>query len=129
MIQQGVSTGDSSGSDGQGVAIGRIMDYVEARLEAIRSREEEEDEDEEKERERAGGAATTSSPTKPAPASAAVPPKHPPIHASTPNTALLRSRGRLQRLRVVQAELAGGSAPVQSDGGSKSVPCRLAANL
>lgn len=55
MIQQGVSAGDSSGSDGQGIAIGRIMDYVEARLEAIRSREEEEDEDEDKERERAGG--------------------------------------------------------------------------
>lgn len=81
MIQQGVSAGDSSGSDGQGVAIGHIMDYVEARLEAIRSREEEEDEDEEKERERAGGA-TGSGPTKPASAGTAtapvVAPKHPP---------------------------------------------------
>ena len=34
------------------MTIGRIMDYIEARLEAIKSREEEEDEDEEKERER-----------------------------------------------------------------------------
>lgn len=34
------------------MTIGRIMDYIEARLEAIKSREEEEDEDEEKEREK-----------------------------------------------------------------------------
>lgn len=50
MIQQGVSSGESSGTNGEGMSIGRIMDYVEARLEAIKSREEEEDEDEEKER-------------------------------------------------------------------------------
>ncbi|OCH88898.1 hypothetical protein OBBRIDRAFT_715987, partial [Obba rivulosa] len=31
MIQQGVSTGES----GPGMSIGRIMDYIEARLEAI----------------------------------------------------------------------------------------------
>lgn len=96
MIQQGVSAGDSSGSDGQGDAIGRIMDYVEARLEAIRSREEEEDEDEEKERERAGGAATSSSPSKPASASTAtapvVTPKHPPTPAQAPSAALARSK-------------------------------------
>lgn len=34
------------------MTIGRIMDYIEARLEAIKSREEEEDEDEEKEKDR-----------------------------------------------------------------------------
>lgn len=50
MIQQGVSAGESS--DGNGMTIGRIMDYIEARLEAIKSREEEEDEDEEKDKER-----------------------------------------------------------------------------
>lgn len=52
MIQQGVSAGESSGPNGSGMTIGRIMDYIEARLEAIKSREEEEDEDEEKEKER-----------------------------------------------------------------------------
>lgn len=52
MIQQGVSAGESSDRNGEGMTIGRIMDYIEARLEAIRSREEEEDEDEEKEKER-----------------------------------------------------------------------------
>lgn len=52
MIQQGVSAGESSDPDGGGMTIGRIMDYIEARLEAIKSREEEEDEDEEKDRER-----------------------------------------------------------------------------
>ena len=96
MIQQGVSTGDSSGSDGQGDAIGRIMDYVEARLEAIRSREEEEDEDEEKERERAGGATTGSNTSKPASAGAVPPPvvapKHPPTSVQTPSAAPARSK-------------------------------------
>jgi len=58
MIQQGVSAGESSDSDGQGMTIGRIMDYLEARLEAIKSREEEEDEDEEKEKERDRGKAS-----------------------------------------------------------------------
>lgn len=52
MIQQGVSTGESSDIDGNGMSIGRIMDYLEARLEAIKSREAEEDEDEEKDKER-----------------------------------------------------------------------------
>ena len=52
MIQQGVSAGESSDPTSSGMTIGRIMDYIEARLEAIKSREEEEDEDEEKERER-----------------------------------------------------------------------------
>ena len=45
MIQQGVST-DSDPS--REVTIGRIMDYIEARLEAIKAREEEEDEEEER---------------------------------------------------------------------------------
>ncbi len=52
MIQQGVSTSESSDPNSGGMSIGRIMDYIEARLEAIKSREEEEDEDEEKDRER-----------------------------------------------------------------------------
>lgn len=52
MIQQGVSTGESSDGNGGGMSIGRIMDYVEARLEALKSREEEEDEDEEKDKDR-----------------------------------------------------------------------------
>ncbi|CAL1697423.1 unnamed protein product [Somion occarium] len=50
MIQQGVSAGEPS--EAGGMSIGRIMDYVEARLEAIQSQEEEEDEDEEREKER-----------------------------------------------------------------------------
>lgn len=53
MIQQGVSTGESSdAAAGRGMTIGRIMDYIEARLEAIKSRQEEEEEEEERERER-----------------------------------------------------------------------------
>lgn len=57
MIQQGVSAGgittsESQGGMDDGMTIGRVMDWIEARLEAIRSREEEEDEDEEREKER-----------------------------------------------------------------------------
>ena len=43
MIQQGVSTDADPSRE---VTIGRIMDYIEARLEAIKTREEEEDEEE-----------------------------------------------------------------------------------
>ncbi|KAI0071572.1 hypothetical protein K474DRAFT_1712348 [Panus rudis PR-1116 ss-1] len=64
MIQQGVSTGESSEPNGGGMTIGRIMDYIEARLEAIKSREEEEDEDEEREKER-GKTASVATPPVP----------------------------------------------------------------
>jgi hypothetical protein len=59
MIQQGVSVGDIGGAshgahdpERGGMTIGKVMDWIEARIEAIKSREEEEDEDEEKEKER-----------------------------------------------------------------------------
>ena len=118
MIQQGVSTGDSSGSDGQGDAIGRIMDYVEARLEAIRSREEEEDEDEEKERERAGGATTGSNTSKPASAGAVPPPvvaaKHPPAPVQTPSAAPARSKDVVSPLLSVSASVHANHRSPQS---------------
>jgi len=57
MIQQGVSVG---GAD-DAISVGRIMDWVEARLEAIKAREDEEYEDEE-----AGGSASQVKP-KPKP--------------------------------------------------------------
>ncbi|KDR78124.1 hypothetical protein GALMADRAFT_245156 [Galerina marginata CBS 339.88] len=60
FIQQGVSASDVGDSplgshavDGGGMTIGKVMDWTEARLEAIKAREEEEDEDEEKDKERA----------------------------------------------------------------------------
>lgn len=37
------------------MTIGRVMDWTEARMEAIKSREEEEDEDEEREKEKERG--------------------------------------------------------------------------
>jgi hypothetical protein len=60
MIQQGVSVGDIGGTsssshdpaEGAGMTIGKIMDWIEARLDVIKSREEEEDKDEEKEKEK-----------------------------------------------------------------------------
>ncbi|KAH7922268.1 hypothetical protein BV22DRAFT_1017634 [Leucogyrophana mollusca] len=62
MIQQGVSTGGiapstSNRPDSDEMTIGRIMDWIEARLEAVKSREEEEDEDEEREKEKERGRA------------------------------------------------------------------------
>lgn len=65
FIQQGVSTSDvgtalagtSQTVDGGGMTIGRVMDWTEARLEAIRATEEEEDEDEEREKDREKGRA------------------------------------------------------------------------
>lgn len=64
FIQQGVSASDlgsdpSHAVDGGGMTIGRVMDWTEARLEAIRTTEEEEEEEEEREKER-GTAQTTS---------------------------------------------------------------------
>ncbi len=66
MIQQGVSTDADPSRE---VTIGRIMDYIEARLEAIKSREEEEDEEEERAAKGVAGVAKAkpSSPTAPAP--------------------------------------------------------------
>jgi hypothetical protein len=68
MIQQGVSASESAAS-GPAMDVGRIMDWVDARLAAIRAREEEEEEDEEKERERQAPR------SKPAPVPAAAPRK------------------------------------------------------
>ncbi|KAI0753855.1 hypothetical protein C8Q74DRAFT_1307594 [Fomes fomentarius] len=66
MIQQGVSTDADPSRE---VTIGRIMDYIEARLEAIKAREEEEDEEEERAAKGVAGVAKgkPSSPTAPAP--------------------------------------------------------------
>lgn len=97
MIQQGVSTegiehvqshNDSSGPSslsgvqGQGMTIGKVMDWIEARMEAIKSREEEEDEEEEKERERERGASSNPSVAgaATAPPSKLVPPSKAPNH-------------------------------------------------
>jgi hypothetical protein len=74
MIQQGVSVGDIglSGThdmEGGGMTIGKVMDWIEARVEAIKSREEEEEEDEEKEKEREAGRTANSAAPKPQEAS------------------------------------------------------------
>lgn len=45
------------------MTIGKVMDWIEARLEAVKSREEEEDEDEERERVRGGTSNAASAPT------------------------------------------------------------------
>ena len=56
FIQQGLSTGGvgptADAPDGGVLTIGRVMDWTEARLEAIRATEEEEDEEEEREKDR-----------------------------------------------------------------------------
>ena len=51
MIQQGVSAGgDHTGENP--MSVGRIMDWVEARCDAIKAREEEEEEEEQKEKDK-----------------------------------------------------------------------------
>lgn len=82
MIQQGVSVGGdanpSSGSMseamGNGMTIGKVMDWIEARLEAVKSREEEEEEEEEKERAKSSAQASTST-AKPSGAAKSRPPE------------------------------------------------------
>ncbi|TFK88964.1 hypothetical protein K466DRAFT_546175 [Polyporus arcularius HHB13444] len=70
MIQQGVST---EADPSREVTIGRIMDYIEARLEAIKAREEEEDEEEERVTKGvAGPSAPKTKPASPTPASSPV---------------------------------------------------------
>ncbi|RDX43335.1 hypothetical protein OH76DRAFT_1410251 [Lentinus brumalis] len=70
MIQQGVST---EADPSREVTIGRIMDYIEARLEAIKAREEEEDEEEERVTKGvAGPSAPKPKPASPTPASSPV---------------------------------------------------------
>ncbi|OBZ65145.1 hypothetical protein A0H81_14871 [Grifola frondosa] len=75
MIQQGVSAGESSDPDGRGMTIARIMDYLEARLEAIKAREEEEDEDEE--RTKPASSTNVITPTVPEPVAKAPSPPNP----------------------------------------------------
>jgi hypothetical protein len=76
FIQQGVSASDLGSDslravDGGGMTIGRVMDWTEARLEAIRTTEEEEEEEEERDKERGAaqtaskGSAATVAPTSP----------------------------------------------------------------
>jgi len=55
FIQQGVSASDIGPShdiEGGGMTIGKVMDWTEARVDAIKAREEEEDEDEEREKDK-----------------------------------------------------------------------------
>ncbi|KAF9234553.1 hypothetical protein BU15DRAFT_78910 [Melanogaster broomeanus] len=56
MVQQGVSAGGIAPSNNNShsgeMTIGRILDWIEARMEAVKSREDEEDEDEEREKEK-----------------------------------------------------------------------------
>ncbi|PFH50190.1 hypothetical protein AMATHDRAFT_61517 [Amanita thiersii Skay4041] len=76
MIQQGVSASGIDNTDSlEGMTIGRVMDWTEARLEAIKQREEEEEEEEERERERnrSASAAGNTTTTTPAPASTRAP--------------------------------------------------------
>lgn len=71
MIQQGVSVGGigpggstpSSAQSNNEMTIGKVMDWIEARLEAVKSREEEEEEEEERERTRNGASANTTAST------------------------------------------------------------------
>jgi len=88
MIQQGVSTGEP----GDAVSVGRIMDWLEARLDAVKAREEEEDEEEE------AGSSQAAQARAAAAAAAAKPKPQPvviPVGLATPNSP---PRASLQQL-------------------------------
>ncbi|OSX56876.1 hypothetical protein POSPLADRAFT_1158251 [Postia placenta MAD-698-R-SB12] len=127
MIQQGVSTGESTDSDGPGMTIGRIMDYIEARLDAIKSREEEEDEDEEKDRERdrAKPAAGPSAPARVVSLPAAAPPRHKDLtRAGLARSANLRVQGAFligSIARPCRCDAHPG-APIKDLGSGESFP-------
>jgi len=73
FIQQGVSVGEVAESasavsqrvDGDGMNIGRVMDWIEGRIDAVIAREEEEEEEEEREKdkERTGPSTARATPT------------------------------------------------------------------
>ena len=88
MIQQGVSTDADPSRE---VTIGRIMDYIEARLEAIKTREEEEDEEEEKERAAKGVAAAAAGPSP----TTAVKPTAKPSTPTVPSAQVRRDQVRV----------------------------------
>ncbi|KAG6827254.1 hypothetical protein H0H92_012615 [Tricholoma furcatifolium] len=96
MIQQGVSSSSDSALPGGGLTIGRVMDWTEARLEAIKAREEEEEEEEEKEKD---------SPTTRTPAPTAPKPDAKPTIAKT-----VKSKPSLQPLTQPSPS---SSSPVQ----------------
>lgn len=73
MIQQGVSVGgigpaggstSASAERSNEMTIGKVMDWIEARLEAVKSREEEEDEEEERERTKNGASSANATSSK-----------------------------------------------------------------
>ena len=66
MIQQGVSAGGDHAGENP-MSVGRIMDWVEARCDAIKAREEEEEEEEQKEKEKDPQPPHTQSGPKPPP--------------------------------------------------------------
>ncbi|KAJ7723435.1 hypothetical protein B0H16DRAFT_1895857 [Mycena metata] len=76
MLQLGVSDSHTLVPDRNqeaGMTIGRVMDWVEARLDAVRCREEEEDEEDERERGSHSSAPTTSGSNRPSPPARKVP--------------------------------------------------------
>ncbi|KIN98263.1 hypothetical protein M404DRAFT_1005401 [Pisolithus tinctorius Marx 270] len=94
MIQQGVSVGGIAPSTSDNplsgeMSIGRILDWIEARVEAIKAREEEEDEDEEREKERdrtrAGPQTSRTDPNKDTNNASVSFPPHPTASSSKPS--------------------------------------------
>lgn len=72
MIQQGVSDSETEGGSGM-PTIERVLDWVEARYEAVRARAEEEEEDEERDRERSRSATADPAVKQPMPRASSAP--------------------------------------------------------
>ncbi|KAF8624310.1 hypothetical protein AX15_005940 [Amanita polypyramis BW_CC] len=117
MIQQGVSASGIDNDESRGgMTIGRVMDWTEARLEALKQKEEEEEEEErEKERERDK---TTTAPAAPAPAP--VPAPIPKVPKSAPQNS------RSKEVKSTSPASSPISGPSSSPVISTSAPLRQA---
>ncbi|KAF8716580.1 hypothetical protein AX14_009172 [Amanita brunnescens Koide BX004] len=104
MIQHGVSAGGiDNGESREGVTIGRVMDWTEARLEALKQKDEEEEEDEEREKERKPSTASA------APASA--PPSVPKVSKSASQN-ISNNIARLKDAKVISPISEPSNSPV-----------------
>ncbi|KAK0200580.1 hypothetical protein DFS33DRAFT_168818 [Desarmillaria ectypa] len=135
MIQRGVSAGGiaepGTSTELNGMSIGRVMDWIDARLDAVKSRQEEEVEEEEKEKE-SGRKSTAAVPTKvKADAKEQIPPmptpnspwpraQRPSPQPSTPSppppphSTLRQTQRSTNRLKPPSSSKGGGDSPTIS---------------
>ncbi|KAH9476631.1 hypothetical protein JR316_0010544 [Psilocybe cubensis] len=132
FIQQGVSAdvGHSPASsshavvEGGGMTIGRVMDWTEARVDAIKAREEEEDEDEDRERVAVAAPAVPATRTAPPPVPTKSEGKKPghPSSSSTASASSSRVKENMTSLPTPNSPASHSSTQPPSEPSSPSPP-------